>query len=226
MSPTRLRDALREFLGDASFRKFVADLFHLKRLRYWQDQRLQEFATLYPDLALDSNSLAAALRICEVHGRELYLGTPAIFRGTKERTKLYIDARNRQFPHAGLSPFQSHDEDAATREIWLCSDCVAEEAAWKADQSPGVTRADIRMRQTKYPFVGIPIEDLQQALQLIAGSDQVVDKRVMGFRLYDDGHLLIKTGEQRAELSGGGDEVLLRKEGSQWVLLETSRWFS
>ena len=95
-----LRQALAAFLGDERFRQFVKEGIRRGRLRFWQEQEWDRFATLHPGFAVGLDELALALRICELHGQELLADTVEVFRGCADYADWYIEARNRLFPHA------------------------------------------------------------------------------------------------------------------------------
>ena len=89
-----------------------------------------------------------------------------------------------------------------------------------------VTIEDLLFRKEQFPYLGVPVDDLLCALKVIEASKEIADKRVMGFRLYSDGHLLITTGEQLGGCCGGGNKVLLRRQDENWVIAEVTRWLS
>src|SRR4051794_27068602 len=97
-----LRQAFAAFLGEERFRAFVRQLaapeMYLGRpgshwppesiqpdrprgLRYWQQQEWSRFTATHPEFATSAEELARALRICEVHGRELLPDTAEVFHG-------------------------------------------------------------------------------------------------------------------------------------------------
>jgi hypothetical protein len=89
-----------------------------------------------------------------------------------------------------------------------------------------VTIEDLLFRKEQFPYLGVPVDELLSALKAIEANDAITDKRVLGFRLYSDGHLLITTGEQLGGCCGGGYKVLLRRENQTWVIAEVTLWVS
>ncbi len=74
---------------------------------------------------------------------------------------------------------------------------------------------------------GLSVEDLQSALQALAQSAEVHDKRVISCCVRNPGDLLlIQTGYQHGGCNGGGDWVLLEKAESGWVVAEVRWWRS
>jgi hypothetical protein len=227
MDRADLRQALTAFLGPERFRKFMDHLRSAERLRVWQEDVWARFTLLHPEFVVGFDELQAALRICELHGCELKSGAVGVFRGCKDHTNRYIEVRNQLFPHAA-SEVSAEGASFAGNEVrvWYCPDCRVAEASWKEGLQPMVTIADLLARREQFPLFGVPAEELVHIMGVVATAREVVDKRVMYFRLYSDGHLLIHTGEQRGGCFGGGDMVLLRKDGEKWVLVEVSRWLS
>lgn len=129
-----LRRALAEFLGDERFRQFVREGFRRGRLRFWQEQEWGRFVAAHPEFAVGANELAAALRICHLHGLELLPDTVEVFRGNRDYADWYIKARNELFPHAATEPWSTEGApfEGERTVVWYCPACRNAEVEWRA----------------------------------------------------------------------------------------------
>lgn len=138
MDAAALRLAFADFLGEERFRKFVRQGLRRGRLRFWQEEAWSLFITAHPEFAVSLDELRVALRVCEVHGRELLPGTAKVFHGCRDYADHYIKARNELFPHAMSGPVST--EGAAftgdSVEVWYCPECRDAEVAWRAGRCP------------------------------------------------------------------------------------------
>ena len=135
--PTALRRALASFLGEARFRKFVQQGFRRGRLRSWQEQEWSRFTAAQSEFAVGLDELAAALRICEVHGQELLPDTVEVFRGNVDYADWYIQARNQLFPHAAAEPGSTEGApfEGERVRVWYCPACRKSEVEWRAGRA-------------------------------------------------------------------------------------------
>ena len=127
-----LRNALRSFLGDEQFRKFVEQGLYSGRLRYWQETAWAEFLGSRPEMRVDLDELASSLQVCHLHGDELCPDTVTVFHGCVDFVQSYCEVRNRLFPRAALdivstegSPFPSD-----TFTVWYCPTCRRAYTDW------------------------------------------------------------------------------------------------
>ena len=131
-----LRQALAIFLGDERFRKFVQQGVHRGRLRFWQEQEWDRFATTHPEFAVTLEDLEIALRICELHGQELLPDTVEVFHGCRDYAQWYIEARNRLFPHATSDSWSTEGTpfEGDRVGVWYCPACREAKAEWESNR--------------------------------------------------------------------------------------------
>lgn len=142
MIDLQMRLALATFLGEERYRKFLRLLnttcMHRGRLLFWQEDAWKEFVAAHPQWEMNYESLREQLRVCWVHGCELF--------GTRKRvygpgvhlnyTREYTEVWSRMFPN-------SH-EDLPERvtaggyplpielaEVWECPECCKARAKWE-----------------------------------------------------------------------------------------------
>ena len=129
-----LRQALADFLGDERFRKFVHQGVRRGRLRFWQEQEWDRFASAHPEFAVGLEELAVVLRICRLHGDELLPDTVEVFHGCRDYAKWYIEACNKLFPHASSAPWSTEGMpfDGDRIEVWYCRACRQAKAEWES----------------------------------------------------------------------------------------------
>ncbi len=127
-----LREALSEFLGQTQFHKFVQTGVRRGRLKYWQEEAWSRFVAARPDMGVGLEELAAALRICELHGRELLAGTAKVFHGCVDYAPVYIVTRNKLFPHAAVDIVSTEGAPFAgdNAQIWYCTECREAHVEW------------------------------------------------------------------------------------------------
>jgi len=131
---TGLRRALAAFLGDAQYRKFVQQGVRRGRLRFWQEQAWAGFVAAHPALAVGADELAAALRVCHLHGDELRPDTAEVVHGCLDWARSYVEARARLFPHAAedVVPTEGRPFVGDRIGVWYCPSCRAARRAWEA----------------------------------------------------------------------------------------------
>jgi hypothetical protein len=153
----RLCQAFASFLGADRFREFVRLLtgpeIYLGRpdehwppesiragyhhgLRYCQQQDWLRFTTTHREFAGSLDELARALRICEVHGRELLPDTVDVFHGCVDYVDSYVEDWIRLFPHAFPGPISTEGAPFNQNRVgvWYCSACREAEAEWNAQR--------------------------------------------------------------------------------------------
>jgi hypothetical protein len=75
-------------------------------------------------------------------------------------------------------------------------------------------------------FDGLTVGEFQDALRAIEESAEVHDKRIMSCGLRKPGVILVQTGCQHGGCNGGGEWVLVLKDGDRWRVDEVRRWLS
>jgi len=129
-----LRKALAIFLGNERFHKFVKEGVRGGRLRYWQEKEWFRFVAVHQEFAVSLDELALALRICELHDKELLPDTVEVFHGCIDYADWYTEARNRFFPHAASDSWSTEgapfEEDCI--EVWYCPVCREAKAEWES----------------------------------------------------------------------------------------------
>lgn len=129
-----LREALAAFLGDGQYRKFVQQGVYRGRLRYWQEEAWGRFAAAHPEFVVGPDELAAALRVCHLHGDELRPDTAEVFHGCMDLVQWYVEARNRLFPHAAQDVVSTEGRPFEGDRIGVlfCPSCRAAREAWES----------------------------------------------------------------------------------------------
>jgi hypothetical protein len=74
-------------------------------------------------------------------------------------------------------------------------------------------------RPTRVSASGLAIAELIAALEILAGTPGVRDKRVLSLRLHREGILYVRTGE-----AGGGYRLAMEKSEGAWRVAELARW--
>lgn len=123
-----IRKLLHEFLGDAKFRKFVATAPSSTdgaRLRFWQEQALDNFHAAHPSIQLGLTEIVDVCRICHLHGCELVSSRIPVVDGCVDFAPEFWEERNLHYPNARL-PFVSTEGRKMTEKdvlIWSCPRC-------------------------------------------------------------------------------------------------------
>jgi hypothetical protein len=127
-----LRRALAAFLGDGQYRKFVKQGVHRGRLRHWQEEAWGRFTAAYPKFVVGPDELAAAIRVCHLHGDELRPDAAAVFHGCRDLSPRYVEARARLFPNAAQDEVSTEGRpfDGDRLGVWFCPSCRKAWAAW------------------------------------------------------------------------------------------------
>ncbi len=133
-TPAEIRIALRDFLGEAQYQKFVQQGLLRGRLRFWQEAVWAQFTARYPEYQVELEELATVLHICHLHGDELQADTATVFHGCVDYAPSYNEVRNRLFPWAALDIVSTEgrpcEVDAVT--VWFCPACRVAYAMWEA----------------------------------------------------------------------------------------------
>lgn len=66
------------------------------------------------------------------------------------------------------------------------------------------------------PYSGLPVGEVIAALQCVAENSELCAKPIISVAVRDSGKAMVKMGEQRGELSGGGVYVILTKTLEGW----------
>lgn len=74
-------------------------------------------------------------------------------------------------------------------------------------------------RSSRLPDGGLDIPDLTAALELLAVTPGVRDKRILSLRLHRGGVLYVRTGE-----ASGGYRLVMQKQEGSWRVSEMARW--
>lgn len=137
-----LRQALAAFLGEERFRKFVRQGVRRGRLRYWQAQEWARFTAAHPESAVSLEELEAALRVCELHGRELLPDSVGVIRACVDYADGYIEAWNRLFPHAAPGPVSTEGAPFEQNrvDVWYCPVCREARTKWMSGCQPRWSR--------------------------------------------------------------------------------------
>lgn len=129
-----LRQALAAFLGDAQYRKFVQQGTPGGRMRYWQEEAWGRFAAAHPEFAVGVGELAAALRVCHLHGDPLQSDTAEVFHGCMDLAGWYVEARNRLFPHAAQDVVSTEGRPFEGDRVGVlsCPSCRVARTEWES----------------------------------------------------------------------------------------------
>ena len=71
---------------------------------------------------------------------------------------------------------------------------------------------------------GLSVDEFQGALRAVQESAEVQDKRIIFCGLRKPGTILVQTGWQHGECNGGGEWVLVLKDGDRWRV-DGVRWW-
>lgn len=125
------RATFRSFLGEESFRKFVATGTR-PRLKYWQEAELKEFFRAHPEHEMDAKELECALSICELHDVVLQSELVDVLDACIDYSQEYLQARRDGFPHAAADPVstEGRTDMPARMSVSYCAKCRAARAIW------------------------------------------------------------------------------------------------
>ena len=70
------------------------------------------------------------------------------------------------------------------------------------------------------------MDEFQNALRAVEESAEVQDKRILYCSLRKPGMILVQTGWIHGGCNGGGEYVLLLKDGDSWRVDEVRMWLS
>jgi hypothetical protein len=73
-------------------------------------------------------------------------------------------------------------------------------------------------------YDGLSVDEFQNALRAVQESPEVRDKRIMVCVLREPGVILVQTGCQHGGCNGGGEWVLVLKDGDGWRV-DGVRWW-
>lgn len=77
------------------------------------------------------------------------------------------------------------------------------------------------------PHSGMTPDDVLCIASLVNDSDLVHDKRILSVSGRSDGFAIVRTGEMRGELSGGGLQVIVQQDSEcHWIITEVQIWAS
>lgn len=136
MNAAAFRHAFASFLGDKQFQNFVETGVRPGRLRYWQEQRWQQFLQVYPEFDYTLAELARLLRICPLHQEELRTSVERLIQAEVLPQK-FAEIRAALFPYAivneagdPIEQFRKKPTEPIT--IWSCPTCHAIRSVWRA----------------------------------------------------------------------------------------------
>ena len=135
-----VRDALRAELGEARWRRFVADANgrrdDMTRLFHWQRDAWERVRVRLGIAPLGHDELLALLRFCPVHDTPLACEDVPI-RQRRRPTPAHAAQAEAGFPFANtFSPGLGLAGEGTQSEAWYCADCRTAEAAWEAARPP------------------------------------------------------------------------------------------
>jgi hypothetical protein len=78
----------------------------------------------------------------------------------------------------------------------------------------------------RYPIDGLAIDDLTDALAVLANSPDIGAPRILRIEALHDGQLLVESGFQAAVRAGSGKSILMRRTEAGWAVVEVGRWKS
>jgi hypothetical protein len=90
---------------------------------------------------------------------------------------------------------------------------------------PEIANAEIHK---KWPFFvkgNIPNQDIDEIVSMVNNMNEI-DTRILYVIKNEDGSVKVITGELKAPLWGGGNDILLRKENNDWKVIDTGSWLS
>lgn len=138
MTDVEIRNNLREFLGNGCYLRFVFRLIWDLRinwviqsdsdhpLRFWQEQRWQQFRELYPSATSDVTEIKEVFFWCHIHDR-----------------KLAYTGENQLFPEVHMSAELS----AAISQLFqftvgrlVCPDCISARDVWISQHDCSILR--------------------------------------------------------------------------------------
>jgi hypothetical protein len=125
-----LREALKAFLGEVQFRKFVKQGFRQGRLMYWQERSWEAFVSEHPHYAISVGELTEALRVCHLHGDDLLRQTVEVIKYDVYLDRAYEKARSELFPNASLEFIMAGPSSGNTVERWFCTRCEQVKRQW------------------------------------------------------------------------------------------------
>jgi hypothetical protein len=76
------------------------------------------------------------------------------------------------------------------------------------------------------PYTGLPLAEVISALVALKSVEEFENLPIIAVAPRDSGMLLVKTGEVRGPLAGGGRTILLRRLAAGWVVEESGIWAS
>ena len=80
----------------------------------------------------------------------------------------------------------------------------------------------------KWPFFvkgNIPNQDIDEIVDMVNNMNEI-DTKILYVIKNEDGSVKVITGELKAPLWGGGNDILLKKENNDWKVIETGSWLS
>lgn len=76
------------------------------------------------------------------------------------------------------------------------------------------------------PYSGLTAQEIISALQSIQANTDFCDRPIIAVAARDDGRVMVKTGEMRGMLSGGGLIVFLSRNEDGWEIYDSGGWAS
>jgi hypothetical protein len=136
MDVTEFRRSLAAFAGSERFRKLVRDFNRegrwLGRLRFWQEDLLDQFAASFNVVDVTFERVESLLRMCELHQLELVPDLEGLSQRCRGAVNEYTIAAAEHFPNTDCGPleFGNRFENFRTG-LWYCPACREAEARWK-----------------------------------------------------------------------------------------------
>jgi hypothetical protein len=136
---TTIRSAFRDFVGDATYRKFLHALHaappDLEGLRFWQEQLWDSFVTSDPSLPRRFDAVRGAFQVCEIHNRDLLQERVLAHSGSRQKSAV-SRVPHLDFPYSDWGVL-SHEVLPGTAlkfvDILYCPECREKRAGWEKD---------------------------------------------------------------------------------------------
>jgi hypothetical protein len=78
----------------------------------------------------------------------------------------------------------------------------------------------------EYPGEGVSPASLFMAIAAIEADQEDTDKRILSIVVRGNGILVVTTGVRYGGEEGRGDELVLKRSGTAWQIVERYQWIS
>jgi hypothetical protein len=140
-------------------------------MRYWQEQAWARFTAAHPEFAVAADELAAALRVCHLHGDELRPDTAEVFHGNLDLERSYVEVRARLFPNAAQDVVSTEGQPFEGDRIGVlfCPSCRISRADWDARRRAKAER--VRGYKQRYAALSAEFDQALDRAKNQAASD-------------------------------------------------------